>query len=128
VVVADVVADAVLVQGVAQVGQDAVTGGDRLLVLPGLEVVAEGVEVGVRPDPRVAEQVPRSAEGGAGLEHGEGLAGVLGAQVARRADTGDAGPYDEHVEVLAGRPSAAHERLLPPVPEGRRALVESVQP
>ena len=36
------------------------------------------------------------------LEHDEGLLRVLVLQVVRRADAGDPGPDDQHVEVFRG--------------------------
>src|SRR3712207_8761366 len=47
--------------------------GDRLLVPPRLELVAERVQVGVRPDAGVAEQVPGAARRLAGLQDREAL-------------------------------------------------------
>ena len=60
--------DVVLVDGLVQVGEDLVRPGDGVLARPRLERVAERVQVGVRADPRVAEQVPRPADRVAALE------------------------------------------------------------
>src|SRR3712207_6895857 len=46
----------------SDVAQDVGTVGDRLLSRPRLEGVGEGGEVGVRPDPGIAEQVPGAAD------------------------------------------------------------------
>ncbi len=62
-VVPDVVVEAVLGHGLAQVRQDPGRVGDGLLVPPRLELVTEGVQVRVGPDPRIAEQVPGPAGG-----------------------------------------------------------------
>ena len=77
--------------------------GDRLLAVPRPERVAEGEHVGVGPDARVAEQVPRAADGVAGLEDGVGRPRALGLEVVAGADAGQAGADDEDVEVLHGR-------------------------
>ena len=76
VVEADVGVDAVLRHGLAQVGQDLVGRRDGVLVAPRLELVAERVQIGIRSNPGVAEQVPRAAGGAARLEDGVGPAGV----------------------------------------------------
>ena len=64
--------------------------GDRLLVPPRLELVAERVQVGVRADARVAEQVPGAAGRVAGLEDRVASCRVLAPQVVGGADAGDA--------------------------------------
>ncbi len=104
VVVADPVLEAVLPDGLPQVRQDLRGVRDRLLLPPRLERVAEGVQVRVRADARIAEQVPGAAEIAPGLQDRETPARQLGRQVAARADPGDPGPDDQHVQVLDGRP------------------------
>src|SRR5581483_7780595 len=64
----DVTVDAVLSGRLTQVRQDLVGAGDRVFVLPRLELVTERVQVGVRTDAGIAEQVPGAAGGAAGLE------------------------------------------------------------
>src|SRR6202023_4078385 len=75
--------------------------GDRVLVRPRLELVAEGVQVGVRADARITEQVPRAARRAARLQDGVRLARLLLLQVVGRADAGNAGADDQHVEVIS---------------------------
>ena len=100
----DLVVDAVLGGRLTQVGEDRGRAGDRLVVLPGLELIAEGVQVRIGADARVAEQVPRTTRRAAGLQDRERLLRLLGLQVVRRPDTGDAGADDQHVDVFdAGR-------------------------
>ena len=84
----------------AQVVQDRVGAGDGLLVLPRLELVAEGVQVGIGANAGVAEQIPGAAGGVARFEDRERLVGLLGGERVRRPDTGDAGADDQHVDVL----------------------------
>jgi hypothetical protein len=100
VVEADVGVDAVLRGGLPQVGQNLVRRRDSVLVAPRLELVAEGVQIGVRPNPRIAEEIPRATGRAAGFEDGVGPAGVLLLQVVRRSDTGDACANDQDVDVL----------------------------
>ena len=99
---ADVGAEVVLLDGLAQVGQDLVGARNRVVARPGLELVAEGVEVGVGADAGVAEEVPGAPDGVATLEDREGLLRQAGLQVIRRADPGDAGADDQDVEVVGG--------------------------
>ena len=97
---ADVTIDPVLARRLAQVVADQAPVGDRLVVLPRLEAVGEGVQVRVRADARVAEEIPRAGGRGAGLEDRVGLARVLLLEVAGAADARDAGADDEDVDVL----------------------------
>src|SRR5918998_1000488 len=103
VVVADLVVQAVLGRRLAQVGQDPWSVGDRLAVAPRLEVVAEGVQVGVGPDAGISEQVPRATRRAARLEDREALPGQLGGKVSPGANARDARADDEHVQVLDRR-------------------------
>src|SRR5271165_5797852 len=96
-VVADLVVDAVLGRGLAQVRQDLVGARDRLFVAPRLELIAERVQVRVGPDARIAEQVPRAARGVPRLEDQVAALRVLTLQVIRGTDAGEAGADDEHV-------------------------------
>ena len=69
--VADVTLDGILVGRLLQVGQDRLPTGDRLLMCPRLERVAQRVHVAVGSHPGIAEQVPRSAQPLATLEDHE---------------------------------------------------------
>jgi hypothetical protein len=86
--------------GVADVVADVGPVGHRLVPSPGAERVGQGEHVRVRPHARVAEQVPGAADGVAGLQDRVGGLGVGLLQPARGADAGEAGPDDDHVEVL----------------------------
>ena len=96
----DVLVDAGLGGGVLDVLQDRLAVGDRLLAVPRTERVAEREHVGVGADAGVAEQVPRAADGVAGLEDGVAGPRALGLHVVAGADAGQAGADDEDVEVL----------------------------
>ena len=96
----DLLVDAVLGFGLAQVGQDLVGAGDGVLVAPGLELVAEGVQVGVGANPRVTEQIPGAAGGGARLQDGVRPAWLFLLQGVGSTDARDAGADDQHVDVL----------------------------
>ena len=100
--VADLVVDSVLGRGLVDVLADRGAVRDRLRLLPRAERVAEREHVGVRPDARVAEQVPRAAHGVARLEDGEALAGAPRAQMGARADAREPGAGDQDVVVLSG--------------------------
>ena len=97
----DVAVDAVLGDRLAEVRQDLVGAGDRVLVLPRLELVAEGVKVGVRADAGVGEQIPGAARRAAGLQDRVRLVRLLLLQVVGRADAGNACADDQHVDVIS---------------------------
>ena len=67
---------------------------------PWLEAVAEGVEIGVRADARIAVHVPGAAKALIGLEHHEFLLRRLRLEVIGRADAGNARAGDQHIEML----------------------------
>ena len=101
--IADLLLDPVLARGLAHVGEDRGPVGDRLLRRPRFEAVAERVHVGVRADPRVAEEVPGAAEVLARLEDRVAAARAALLQVPGGADPREAGADDQHVEMF-GRP------------------------
>ena len=98
---ADVPVDAVLGDGLAQVGQDRRPVGDRLVGGPRLEAVAERVHVAVGAHARVAEQVPRAADVVAPLEDHVRPVGALTSQVVGGADAGDPGADDDDIKVFS---------------------------
>ena len=100
--------DVVLRDGLAQVGQNLVRRRDGILVAPRLELVAEGVQIGIRSNPGIPEQIPRAAGCAARLEDGVGPAGVILLQVVRGADAGDAGADDQDVDVLDAGGGVGH--------------------
>src|SRR5690606_27778894 len=77
---------------------------------PGLEAVAEGVEVAIGADAGVFVGPPGAAEGFLSFEDDKRGAGPLGGEVVGGADTGDAGSDDEDIEVL-GLGGVGWERL-----------------
>ncbi len=99
----------VLVDRLVEVIEDSRGVGDRLSIGPGLEVVPEGVQVRVGPNPRVAEQVPRTAGGIPGLENRDRLARVFGSHPAGGTDAGDPGTDDEDIDFVWDR---CHPALL----------------
>ncbi len=118
VVVADVRLEVVLVDHLAEVLQDLLGAGDGRTE-PGLEAVAEGEQVAVGADARVAVRPPGAAEAVEGIQQHEAGPRPLLLQVDRAPDARDAGPHDEHVDVLAlASPVMAEDRtavLDPPV-------------
>src|SRR5690606_14611332 len=103
VVEADVRRNAVLFDGLAQVGEYGVATGDRVLLRPRLELVAEGVEVRVRADAGVAEQVPGSTDVPSRLDDRVGLLREIALEVIRGTDARDPRAHDEDVEVVGRR-------------------------
>ena len=116
---ADVLTEAVLLDGLAEIGEDLVGPGDGVVARPRLELVAEGVEVGVRADPGEAEQVPGPADRLARLEDREGPARQPGGQVTSHPDPGDPRADDQNIEVHTHRPaSSSVERCSKGTPPG----------
>ncbi len=99
VAIADVAVKVVLLDHLAHVFADLVRGGDRRAD-PGLEAVAEGVEVAVGADAGILVGQPGAAEALQRVQHHEALAGRLLGQVVGGADAGDSRADDQHVEVL----------------------------
>ncbi len=83
--VADMGAEIVLVDHFAEVLEDLIGRGDRHTG-PRLEAVAEGVEVAVGANARVAVHPPGAAEAIEPLQHYEACAGALFRQVVGPAD------------------------------------------
>src|SRR5206468_2864717 len=92
--------EVVLGNRLVQVVKDLVAVGDRVLAGPRLELEAERVQIGVRPDARIAEQVPGPTDRVATIDDREGPTRLLLPQVMAQADTGDAGAHDQHVDVV----------------------------
>ena len=103
---ADLGVDALGGGGVLDVAQDRRPVGDRPLVGPRPERIAERVQIGVRAHTGEAEEVPRAAERRAALEDRVARPRALGLQVVPGGDAGQPGAHDQHVEVLHG-PSAS---------------------
>ena len=99
---ADLLVDAVLDRGLANVVQDVRPVGDRLRLGPRLERIAEREHVRVGADAGIAKQVPGAADAVAALEDGVALARAFLLQVIPRADAGKPGADDQDVEVFGG--------------------------
>ena len=100
VVEADPAVDAPIARRVTDVLEDRRPVGDGLGVLPRPKRIPQGVHVGVRADPRVAEQVPGAADGLARLQDRVALPRAVGLEVMAGADPGQAGAHDQHFDVL----------------------------
>ncbi len=74
----DLVVQAVLGGRLTQVSEDRGRAGDRLVVLPWLELITEGVQVRIGADARVAEEIPRSAGRAPSLQDRVCLVRLLG--------------------------------------------------
>ena len=107
--VADVLCDARLVGGLANVREDRRAIGNCLGASPGLEAVPQGVHVRVGADARVAEQIPGTAHGLPGFQDGVALAGAAVLQLSGGADTGQAGADDQNIKACVIRSRGGHD-------------------
>src|SRR5919201_1317071 len=98
--VPDRAVDSVVARRLTDVAQNRRAVGDRLRLRPRPEGVAEGEHVRVRPDPRIAEEVPRSAQVLARLEDREALARKPPPQVACGPHARQPRADDQDVDVL----------------------------
>ena len=99
VAVADVARDVVFLDHLAHVGLDLVRGGDRLAP-PGLETIAEGVEIAVGADARILVGQPGAAEALLRLQDDEAAVRHLRGEVVGATDARNAGAADQDVEML----------------------------
>lgn len=97
--IADVTAEVVLVDDLAHVAQDFGSSRDRRTG-PGLEAIAEGIEIAVRADARIAVSEPGTAEAFLSFKDDKARPGALLGEVIRSTDPGDTCPNDHNVEVL----------------------------
>src|SRR6202022_3242881 len=102
---ADFLVDATLGGGLADIVQNPRPVGDRLRLGPWLERIAQREHVAVGADAGIAEQIPGAADAVAALEEDKTLAGTVALHVIARADAGQPGADDQHVEmfVVLGR-------------------------
>src|SRR5229473_4002995 len=97
---ADFLVDAVLGGGLADVVQNLRPVGDRLRPLPWLERIAHRKHVAVGPDARITEQVPGAADAVAALKNDKTLGRTIVLQVIARADPGQSGADDQHIDMF----------------------------
>src|SRR5260370_10995465 len=97
---ADLLVDAVVECGLADVVTDPRTVCDRLRLGPRLERIAEREHVRVGTDAGIAEQIPGAADAIATLEDRVALAGAFFLQMIARANARKAGADDQDVEVF----------------------------
>ncbi len=95
----DVLLDAVLGRGLADVIEDRWSLGDGAVLEPRLERVAEGVQVRVGADAWIAEQIPGPPDRVTRLQDQVALARLLSRQVGRGSDSGDPRADDQDVDV-----------------------------
>src|ERR1019366_2811708 len=115
----DLLVDAVIGGGLADVIQNPRSVGDRLRLGPWLERVAQREHVAVGADAGIAEQIPGAADAVAALVDGEGLAGTFLPQGITRADAGQSGADDQPVEMF-GWHGGLRGPLVPVVVAGLR--------
>src|SRR5450759_4174571 len=96
----DLLVDAVIGCSLADIVQNPRPVGNRLRLGPWLERVAQREHVAVGADAWIAEQIPGAPDAVAALEDGVALAGTFLLQVITRADAGQSGANDQHVEMF----------------------------
>jgi len=99
--------DPVVARRIPDVAEDRRPVGDRAAVLPRTEGVAERVHVGIRPDTRIPEEVPRPADTVPRLEDRVRLPRAVRLEVIGRPDPREPGPDDHDVKVLELHPPEA---------------------
>src|SRR5216684_7189810 len=112
---ANLVVDAVLDSRLADIVQDPRPVGDRLRLGPWLERIAEREHVRVGADAGIAEQIPGAADAVAALEDHKALGRTFLLEVKTRADAGQAGADNQHVEMFwwhGGLPASGRARQL----------------
>ncbi len=86
--------------GLADVVQNLRPVGDRLRLAPWLERIAHREHVAVGADARITEQVPGAADAVAALENDKTLGRTIALQVIARADAGQSGADDQHIDMF----------------------------
>lgn len=94
----DVGVDAVLLGGILHVLGDGGALGNGVVLVPRVPGKTKGEEIRVRPDAGIAEQIPGTSNGVAGLEDGIGVAGQFTLDSISGIDTGDTTADDDDVE------------------------------
>ena len=111
---ADVGLDPLVLRRIAHVFQDGRAVGNGLGLGPGLEGITQGVHVAVRPDARIAEQVPSTADRLPPFKDDVGSVRAIGLQVMGRSDARQSGTDDYDVKMIqrhGGRLLAIQARL-----------------
>src|SRR5262245_18444240 len=129
----DLLVDAGVGGGLADVREDRRPVGDRLGLGPRPEPVTQGVHVRVGSDPRIAEQIPGATDGVPGFENRVLLARELSLEVMRHPDAGQTGTDDQHVHMVGHQITAIRAASPSRAPAGavrRRARrsTESARP
>src|ERR1019366_395542 len=96
----DFLVDAVIGCGLADVVQNPRPVRNRLRLGPWLERIAQREHVAVGANAGIWELIPGAADAVAALEDGIALAGTFVLQVITRADAGQSGADDQHVEMF----------------------------
>src|SRR5579883_48427 len=97
---ANLLVDAVLGRGLADIFQDARPIGDRLRFGPRLEGIAKREHVAVGADAGIAKKVPRAADAVAPFENDKALARAFVLQMIAGANAGKPGADDQHIEMF----------------------------
>src|SRR3954447_14807250 len=107
----DVIVDAMLAGGVGKVLPDVLAVDDHLGPGPRLPRKAQCVDITIRPNARIPEQVPRSAQPSPSLQHRVGQPRVALADPVRDSDAAVASADDQPIAILRG--AAANLRSGP---------------
>src|SRR4029077_12971025 len=99
----DVAIDAEFTRSIAHILQNARPVADVLNLLPWAEGISERVHVGVGAHAGIAEQVPSAANLRSRFEDDVALAGTTRLETVSRADAGESGSDNDHVEVFRER-------------------------
>ena len=96
-------ADAALIHNPVEIFEDGGRIGNRLFMLPWLEIEAKRMHVAVRADAGITEQIPRPAQILAHFYNGIGKIGALQLHMRCHPDAGNAGSDDQNVMVRRDR-------------------------
>ncbi len=99
--IADMRAEAVLGDHVPHIAQDFRSGGDGRRC-PGLEAIAERMQVTVGADAGIAMGVPGAAETVLGFQNQKTRVRILLGEVISGADAGDPGADDDDIDMFGG--------------------------
>ena len=109
--IADVGAEGVLLDDLAHIAQNLRGGRDRSAG-PRLEPVAEGMQVAVGPDARIAVGQPGAAKTLLSLQDNKTCPRALLGQMVGRADPGNARAHDDNIEMPGAVSGGGSDLLL----------------
>ena len=102
VTIADVPRQIIFGDDFAHIAQDFFGSGDGRAA-PGLEPIAEGMQVTIRTNAGIFMRPPGAAEAFLILKHNKALVWALGGEVIGRANAGNAGTNNQHIKIFDGK-------------------------